>query len=97
MSAGREKPAPPIRAVALKHDTDAHAAPQVVAKGQGKVAERILELARGAGVAVREDADLLAVLSLCDVGDEIPIELYQAVAELLAYLYRLNGTLPERA
>jgi flagellar biosynthesis protein len=100
MSAEKDAPPPPsqpVRAVALRHEPGAHAAPEVVAKGRGKTAERILALARENGVAVREDADLVALLSACDVGDEIPLELYQAVAELLAYLYRLNGELAERA
>jgi flagellar biosynthesis protein len=88
---------PPVRAVALRHAPGGHGAPEIVAKGRGKLAERILALARDNDVAVREDADLVALLSLCDVGDEIPVELYQAIAELLAYLYRLNGTLPEPA
>ena len=43
---------------------------------------------------MREDADLLQLLAACEVGDEIPLELYTVVAELLAYLYKLNGELP---
>jgi len=89
-------PAPPVRAVALRHDQGGGGAPEVVAKGRGKTAERILELAQENDVAVREDPDLVSLLSMCDVGDEIPIELYQSVAELLAYLYRLNGKLAPR-
>ena len=47
----------------------------------------------GAGPPVREDADLLELLAVCDLGDEIPPELYSAVAELLSYLFRLNASL----
>jgi len=78
-------------AVALRYQPGALAAPQVTAKGRGDVAERILKLAERHGIPVRRDEDLLQLLSLCDVGEDIPEDLYQAVAELLAYLYRLNG------
>jgi len=88
---------PPIRSVrapeaaALRHLPGADGAPRVVAQGRGEVAERILELARVHGVPVHEDGDLLELLSTCDLGDEIPLELYPVVAELLHFLYRLNG------
>jgi len=81
------------RAMALRYDREARAAPKVVAKGAGLLAERILELAREHEIPVREDADLLKLLSLSEVGDEIPTEVYGAVAEILAVLYRLNGEL----
>ena len=89
MNAG-EKPARRIT-VALKHERASEGAPRVSAKGQGELAERILALAREHDVPVREDRDLLELLAACDLGDEIPVELYAAVAELLASLYRLNG------
>ena len=80
----------PIRAVALRYDTEVHAAPEVVAKGAGEMAERILAAAAKHDIPVREDDELLQLLALCEVGDEIPIELYEVVAELLAYLHQLN-------
>jgi flagellar biosynthesis protein len=61
-----------------------------VAKGRGYVGQRILDLAAEHDLPVRKDADLLELLSACEVGEEIPAELYSAVAQLLAYLYRLN-------
>lgn len=79
------------RAVALRYDAEQHAAPKVVARGDESVADRILALARESGVPVREDADLVDLLSHCDVGQEIPSELFAVVAELLVYLHRLNG------
>ncbi len=88
--------APPPKAVALRYDPGQDEAPLVVAKGRGDTARRILELAREHGVPVREDADLLQMLALCDVEEEIPPELYAAVAELLAYLFRLNQELAGR-
>lgn len=81
------------RAVALAYDRDEESAPRVLAEGQGEIARRILELAQAHDVPVHEDADLVELLAALDVGDEIPVDLYAVIAELLAYLYRLNGEL----
>ena len=81
-------------AVALRYDRDAMPAPRVAAKGEGELARRILELAREHDVPVREDPDLLELLAACDLGAEIPGELYHAIAELLALLHRLNAAEP---
>ena len=62
-----------------------------MAKGQGCLADRILELARQHGVPVQRDPDLLATLEPLDVNRLIPPELFQAVAIVLAALYRANG------
>ena len=78
------------RAAAIRYDAEQHAAPRVVAKGAGLLAERIIEIARESGVYIHEDPDLAAVLSRLDVDTEIPEELYRAVAEILAFVYRLN-------
>jgi len=78
-------------AVALRYLRGRDEAPQVVAKGRGSVAERILEIARARGVPVHRDTDLAEVLVRLDLGDWVPPELYKAVAEVLAYLYRMNG------
>ncbi len=93
MSAKKPRPAKRPIAVALRYERDALPAPEVVAKGKGEIAEQILALAKKHDVPVREDADLLELLSACDVGEEIPADLYAAVAEVLAYFYRLNGEL----
>lgn len=77
-------------AVALKYDQARDAAPRVTARGRGHVAERILALAREHGVPVREDADLVQMLAQLDLHQEIPPELYQVVAEILAFVYQLN-------
>ncbi|MBA2882670.1 flagellar biosynthesis protein [Desulfosalsimonas propionicica] len=82
----------PRKAVALKYDRDRDNAPVVAAGGQGQVAEKILELGRQAGIAIQADPDLVEVLARVPVGDEIPVELYQAVAEILAFVYGLNKT-----
>ncbi len=78
-------------AVALKYDADKDAVPRVVAKGSGYVAERIIELAREYGVPIRTDSDLAQALAQIDVGRAIPADLYPAVAEVLAYVYRMNN------
>ena len=76
-------------AIALSYD--GAGIPSVAASGRGAVAEQILSLAFASGVRVREDADLAQLLSLVDIGDEIPVEAFVAVAEVLAYVYRMNG------
>ena len=87
----------PIRiresAVALRYDRGEDRAPSVVAKGRGEVAEKILAIAQEHDIPVRSDPDLLNLLSACELGDQIPEELFGAVAEVLAFLYRVNGEL----
>ena len=78
------------RAVALRYDAAKEQAPRVVASGSGLIAARILEIAREQGVAVHEDADLVQTLAALDLGMEIPEPLYRAVAEVLAFVYRIN-------
>jgi flagellar biosynthesis protein FlhB len=64
----------------------------VVAKGVDAVAQRIKEVARESGVALYEDVPLARALhARCEIGDEVPVELYQAVAEVLAYVYGLES------
>lgn len=85
------------KAVALKYDwEDAHGVPRIVASGEGWVAERILELAFANGVRVREDADLVEVLTALEVDSLIPEDAYMAVAEILSYVYRANAGAPQR-
>ncbi len=79
------------KAVAIRYDTESDDAPRVVAKGDRLLAERILELAKEHDIHIHEDPDLVAVLGKLDVDTEIPEDLYRAVAELLAYVYRLRG------
>ncbi len=84
------KPGDPQReAVALAYrQTDA--APRVVARGRGLVAEEIISRAREHGVYVHESPELVALLVQVDIDQHIPPQLYRAVAELLAWLYRLE-------
>ena len=78
------------KAVALKYDRAKDNAPKVTAKGTGLIAKRIIELAQREGIPISEDPDLVGALVQLDFQEEIPPELYRAVAEILAFAYRLN-------
>lgn len=78
------------KAVALHYEADRQKAPQVTAKGRGLVAERIIELARAKGIPIQEDPELIDALIQLDFYEEIPSSLYQAVAEILAFVYKMN-------
>jgi flagellar biosynthesis protein len=81
----------PKRAVALRYDPEqGDTAPKVVAKGRGPTADQIIALARKNSVPVRQDATLVQVLSRLNLDQEIPPEVYQAVAAILAFLHRVN-------
>ena len=84
-------------AVSLRYDLESAKAPKVTAKGRGEVAERIIALARKHDIPVKEDPDLVEILSYLDIGEEIPPSVYQVVAELLAFIYSVNKNYPERA
>ena len=82
-------------AIALRFDAQKMAAPTVVAKGSGYVAERIRQIARDHRVPIVENKPLARTLfSSVDIGDAIPVDLYKAVAQILAYVYRLKGYRP---
>ena len=83
-------------AVALGYEPEADRAPRVLAKGAGPIAEAIIGIAKKSGVPVKEDADLARLLGELDVEEEIPPELYQVVAEVLAFIYRMNGLAEKR-
>lgn len=78
------------QAVALRYKPGEDNAPKVAAKGKGYLAEKILEMARAHNIPVREDKNLVQILSRLDLEQEIPPQVYQAVAEILAFIYRLS-------
>jgi flagellar biosynthesis protein len=82
------------KAVALKYDGKDDIAPRVKAKGAGPVAEKIIELAHKHGVPIKDDPDLVEILSQLDIDEAIPPEIYVAVAELLSFVYSLNSKKP---
>jgi flagellar biosynthesis protein len=78
-------------AVAVRYDPEKESAPRIVAKGRGEIAKKIIELARANGVPVYEDADMTRLLAAVELFDEVPPELYAAVAEILVWVYRTNN------
>jgi len=78
-------------AIALAYQAG-NTAPRVVAKGRGLIAQAIIERAREHGVFVHESEDLVGILMQVELDENIPPQLYQAVAELLAWIYRLERT-----
>jgi len=81
-------PNPMKKAVALKYSPDQAKAPVLTAKGQGRIADQIMQKAKEHGVPIQEDSSLVEVLSKLDVDQEIPQELYKLVAEILSFIYR---------
>lgn len=92
---GRAKaPAAIAKAVAIEYERDGRSGPpRVTASGRGAVAEQILAIAFDRGIKVREDAELVEILSLVEVDSPIPLEAFAAVAEILAYVYQANAAL----
>jgi flagellar biosynthesis protein len=86
-------PTPSRRAAAIRYRAG-DAAPELVARGHGHVAEAILQAAADAGIPVREDTVLVQALESLELGQHVPPELYRAVAEALAWAYRLTGRRP---
>jgi flagellar biosynthesis protein len=78
------------QAVALSYDANVHEAPVVVAKGKGYVAEAIIAEAKQHGIPIQEDPSLVQLLSELEVNEMIPEDLYALVAELFAFIYRLD-------
>ena len=76
-------------AVALHYDKKG--APRVVAKGRGSIGEKIIEIARANDIPIEQNEVLAGALSKVELGDEIPPELYKAVAEVLVFVLRLSG------
>ena len=81
------------KAAALRYRAGIDTAPSIVAKGRGLVAEKILALARERGIPIKEDRNMVEVLSTLNLYEEIPAELYKAVAEILAFIYKTSGKL----
>lgn len=79
------------RAVALRYEQTRDKAPRVVAKGTGDVAKRMIEVAQESKVVLHEDPKLADLLMKLDLDSVIPEELYQAVAEVLAFVYRSSN------
>ncbi|WP_400247200.1 EscU/YscU/HrcU family type III secretion system export apparatus switch protein [Niallia sp. JL1B1071] len=77
-------------AIALTYEQHKHSAPAVIAKGKGLVAEQILERAKKEKIPIQEDASLVELLSKLNINEQIPEDLYMAVAEVFAFIYSLE-------
>lgn len=78
------------KAVALTYDREKSAAPVVVAKGKGEVADRIIQIAKENKLPIKKDVDLVELLSKVEIDKEVPSELYKAVAELFSFIYNIT-------
>jgi len=78
------------KATALRYNAKTDSAPTVKAKGMGVIAEKIIQIAKENNVPIKEDPDLVELLMQIDLDKEIPPELYKVVAEIFAFVYRMN-------
>jgi len=83
-------------AAAIKYDDKRDAAPKLTAKGRGSIAEKIIKLAMEHNIPIREDPALVQILSRLDIDEQIPPEIYKAIAEILAFIYSVNEQYRER-
>ena len=79
-----------LMAAALRYEQGKQKAPAVVAKGSGIVAEKIIEMAKSYGIPLQENPELIQVLMKLEINQEIPAEIYQVVADILAMIYRAS-------
>lgn len=84
------------KAAALRYKAKEDAAPRVVAKGSGTIAEKILAIAKEHNIPLKDDPQLVEVLSALDLYQEIPPDLYKAVAEVLAFVYKMTKKVPKQ-
>lgn len=84
-------PAAITKAVAIEYERGVDDAPRVTASGKGLIAEQILAIAFERGIKVRQDAELVDILSLIEIDSPIPLEAFAAVAEILAFVYQANA------
>lgn len=84
------------KAVALRYEPESDRAPKLIAKGSGSIADAILALAKKHNIHIHEDSDLVRSLYILELGQEIPEQFYVALAEILAYVYRLDKKMRAR-
>lgn len=78
-------------AVALQYEKQDGGAPRVVASGRGAIGQKIIEVAKASGVPLESNPGLAAALADVEIGEEIPVDLYKAVAEVLLFILRMSG------
>ncbi|WP_223154848.1 MULTISPECIES: FlhB-like flagellar biosynthesis protein [Campylobacter] len=79
------------KAVALGYNRSQDNAPKVLASGAGEIANKIISLAKEHDIPIKEDPDLIEILSKVEVDQEIPPNLYKAVAEIFSFLYKITN------
>jgi len=79
------------KAVALRYNTQKENAPKIVAKGKGKIAERIIKIAEENELPIKKDEDLVELLTKIEIDKEIPENLYKAVAEVFSFIYNITN------
>jgi len=84
------------KAVSLKYEPPTHEAPIVTAKGQGVIAEKIIAIAKKYHIPIKDDPDLVEILSQLNLDEKIPPAVYQVVAEIFAFIYHLNKRYQEQ-
>lgn len=77
-------------AIALQYQSDKQKAPTVIAKGKGLIADQIIDTAKEKQIPIQEDRNLVELLGQLNINESIPEELYEAVAEVFAFVYRLD-------
>ncbi|OPL16121.1 MAG: flagellar biosynthesis protein FlhB [delta proteobacterium ML8_D] len=83
-------------AATIEYDNKRDSAPKVTAKGRGLVAEKIIEVAREHNIPIKRDPALVQILSRLDIDEQIPSEIYKAIAEILAFVYSVNEQYREK-
>ncbi|MDH4944140.1 EscU/YscU/HrcU family type III secretion system export apparatus switch protein [Sulfurimonas sp. C5] len=76
------------KAAALKYDATKDSAPKVKAKGEGKTAQKIIEIAKENDIPIKQDEDLIELLSKVELDHEVPPEMYKAIAEVFSFIYK---------
>ena len=79
------------KAAALKYDSSTGGAPKVVAKGKGLTAQKIIEIAKENNLPIRKDEDLVELLSKVELDQEVPEQMYKAVAEVFSFIYKMTN------
>ena len=85
-------PPRPTKAAALQYDKTKSAAPRLTAKGRGLVADKIIAMAEENNIPLYQDRDLIEILEKTELDTEIPLEVYAVVAEIFAFIYKVNQT-----
>lgn len=76
------------KAAALKYDATKDNAPKVTAKGEGKTAQKIIEIAKENDIPIKQDENLIELLSKVELDHEVPPEMYKAIAEVFSFIYK---------